>query len=79
MKKREFNYVRTLKDIEDDPRVREIDIESEDGVRSYWCYLKSGWQSDPSCHIIHEWKVSTICKYLNTHVRRWEDDPDLIN
>ena len=73
-----FKKVRTLKDIQNDPRVSAIDIEYDNGEKSYWCYLKAGWQDscNPTCHTIHEWRIKEVCYYVNNAIP-FPDDPEL--
>ena len=71
--------VRTLADIKADPRVESIHSEdSGDYEKSWWCYLKAGWQWDNNeQHTIHERTIAEVCEELNTNVTEWPEDPDL--
>ena len=68
--------LKTLKDIENDPRVDEIHREEDDGF-SWWCYLKPGWQAyHNQQHTIHERTIKGVISELEC-AEIWEDDPDL--
>lgn len=73
-----FKKVRTLKDIQNDPRVDECFGERDGENYSYWCYLKKGWRSSFSgCHTIHEDTIKEICEELNGGIQVWFNDPEL--
>lgn len=69
--------LRTLKDIENDPRVDSIHKENDgfnpNGGLSYWCYLKKGYiVPDMECGTIHECTVKEVIEMLDTAVPEWQ-------
>ena len=56
---------RTLKDIQNDPRVDRVDYEGEED--GYWVYLRAGFKDfdfdsyNPTSQI-HEWTVKKLCQ-----------------
>ena len=72
---------KTLKDLENDPRVESIHSEYDgcwDEKRAWWCYLKAGWQNSvhKKCHIIHEPTLKDVCELVHDAIL-WLDDPEL--
>ena len=57
-----YRKARTRKDVENDPRVKEIWNEGEDG---WWAYLHPGWIWDGELHCIHEDTIKDVCDALN--------------
>lgn len=82
--RKKYKKVRTLTDIENDPRVSEIwreddgffgDDDNPNG--NYWVALKAGFQVYGNCqHVIHEPTIAQVCEVLND-AEEWPDDPDL--
>lgn len=72
--------VRTFKDIKNDSRVSDIYHENDQGIKSWWCTLKAGWQdsSNPECHTLHEGTISQICELVN-NAKPFPNDPQLID
>ena len=68
--------LRTLKDIQNDPRVDSIHREEDDGF-SWWCYLKPGFQAyGNKQHAIHERTIKRVIQELED-AEIWQDDPSL--
>jgi len=56
---------RTLKDIQNDPRVERVNYEGEED--GYWVYLKDEYfdydfDSFNPTHQIHEWSIKKLCQ-----------------
>jgi len=63
-----FKKVRTIADIQNDPRVESFESE---GHRDYWVYLKQGYVCTMmGCGTIHEPTISMIADLLNNDVER---------
>tara|TARA_R110000803_G_scaffold102638_1_gene170729 strand:- start:2521 stop:2745 length:225 start_codon:yes stop_codon:yes gene_type:complete len=70
---------RTLKDLQNDPRVSEIYSEVDD-IKTWWCYLKHGWQDseNKTCHTIHEDTIKRVCSSVHYAIP-YPNDPELNN
>ena len=81
-KEQKFKKVRTLADIQNDPRIDQIHSEICPGYgdKSWWVYCKAGYQfEDNQCHTAHESTIKQMCEYINTCLDEWLDDPELKN
>lgn len=59
--------MKTIDKIKADPRVREVFAEEgnlESDKLDWWVYLKTGWQSDPETHVIHEQTLTACLRQL---------------
>jgi hypothetical protein len=54
-----------------------VNPENDEGVFSWWCYLKVGYQAySNQQHAIHEPTIKDVCDILNSNVTEWLSDPD---
>ena len=61
-----YKKARTLKDLNNDPRVIEA-FREENGI---WVYLKEGWLVDGEEVAIHEPTVKESCRFLNNLITK---------
>mgnify|MGYP001272481628 FL=1 len=74
-----YKKIKTLKDLQQDPRVIGVDKEYDDVEECYmyWCYLKPGFRTeDNDQHTISEPTLKDVCSEVN-NCREWKDDPSL--
>lgn len=59
---------RTLKQLKNDPRVQQVDYETEgqdNGCPAYWVYLKMGFCCEPATHVIHEDSIKEVLDVMS--------------
>jgi len=64
-----FKKLKTIKDIEEDPRVDSIYKQRDDEGVSWWIELKDGYEWAPNSQIIHEYTVNELLSIMNNDVQ----------
>jgi hypothetical protein len=59
---------RSLKDVKNDPRVKEVWSEYSDGGDDWWVQLVTGFNFE-GCACLHEWTVGDLCDALGRVVK----------
>jgi hypothetical protein len=65
---KKFKKVRTLADIQNDPRVDSVWNEDN----SWWCQLVDGYEWAPNSQLIHETSIKEVCSVMNHEVKAVE-------
>ena len=63
-----YKTVKTKKDIENDPRVRELHKEfgfAGEDKYGWWCYLNDGWLASNNSQTINEATLKDVCDEIN--------------
>lgn len=65
-----FKRVKTLVDLQNDPRVDSVWNEDN----SWWCLLVDGYEWAPNSQQIHETTIKSVCSVMNHEVKAVEKD-----
>jgi len=78
-----YKKIKTLKDLQQDPRVESVYKEYDDVEECYmyWCYLKAGFSLKDICSEVNNCReceptLKDICSEVN-NCREWKNDPSL--